>query len=81
MRPNPSDPDRTVSVAIVATQRLILAGRCSGFLDQLGDLLMNAERCRARARSPMRLLLVLVPFARPLRRSDRRVSLAVTVDD
>jgi hypothetical protein len=29
----------------------------------------------------MRLLLVLVPFARPLRRSDRRVSLAVTVDD
>jgi hypothetical protein len=40
MRPNPSDPDRTVSVAIVATQRLILPGRCSGFLDQLGDLLM-----------------------------------------
>jgi hypothetical protein len=29
----------------------------------------------------MRLLLVLVLFARPLRRSDRRVSLAVTVDD
>jgi len=29
----------------------------------------------------MRLLLVLVPFARPLGRSDRRVSLAVTVDD
>jgi hypothetical protein len=29
----------------------------------------------------MRLLLVLVLFAHPLRRSDRRVSLAVTVDD
>jgi MFS family permease len=29
--------------------------------------------------SRMRLLLVLVPFARPPRRSDRRVSLAVTV--